>query len=327
MEKSVKLDIIDMTKLYKNGDGVKNIYLQVHEGELLTLLGPSGCGKTTILRTIGGFIDVTSGDITIDGKSIVNLAPEKRPTSMVFQSYNLWPHMTVQQNLEYGLKLRKVPAAERAKRVEEGLALVKMSGFESKYPGQMSGGQQQRIAIARSLLLEPSVLLLDEPFSALDAKIRMQMREELRKIQTDLNITVVFVTHDQEEAMMISDRIVVMSKGHIEQDGSPTEIYNNPATRFVAGFIGEMNFLDNGDGTETGVRPENVTITADTSAEGVKGTVRTIMMLGHYQEITCDTAYGLVKTNVSSEQAATFAPGQEVVLQFSKTYSFKKEEE
>ena len=327
MEKSVKLDIIDMTKLYKNGDGVKNIYLQVHEGELLTLLGPSGCGKTTILRTIGGFIEVTSGDITIDGKSIVNLAPEKRPTSMVFQSYNLWPHMTVQQNLEYGLKLRKVPAAERAKRVEEGLALVKMSGFESKYPGQMSGGQQQRIAIARSLLLEPSVLLLDEPFSALDAKIRMQMREELRKIQTDLNITVVFVTHDQEEAMMISDRIVVMSKGHIEQDGSPTEIYNNPATRFVAGFIGEMNFLDNGDGTETGVRPENVTITGDTSAEGVKGTVRTIMMLGHYQEITCDTAYGLVKTNVSSEQAATFAPGQEVALQFSKTYTFKKEED
>ena len=326
MEKSVKLDIIDMTKLYKNGDGVKNIYLQVHEGELLTLLGPSGCGKTTILRTIGGFIDVTSGDITIDGKSIVNLAPEKRPTSMVFQSYNLWPHMTVQQNLEYGLKLRKVPAAERAKRVEEGLALVKMSGFESKYPGQMSGGQQQRIAIARSLLLEPSVLLLDEPFSALDAKIRMQMREELRKIQTDLNITVVFVTHDQEEAMMISDRIVVMSKGHIEQDGSPKEIYNNPATRFVAGFIGEMNFLDNGDGTETGVRPENVTITSDLAAEGVKGTVRTIMMLGHYQEITCDTAYGLVKANVSSEQAASFAHGQEVVLQFGKTYTFQKEE-
>ena len=327
MENSVKLDIIDMTKLYKNGDGVKNIFLQVKEGELLTLLGPSGCGKTTILRTIGGFIDVTSGDITIDGQSIVNLPPEKRPTSMVFQSYNLWPHMTVQQNLEYGLKLRKVPAAERAKRVEEGLALVKMSGFESKYPGQMSGGQQQRIAIARSLLLEPSVLLLDEPFSALDAKIRMQMREELRKIQTDLNITVVFVTHDQEEAMMISDRIVVMSKGHIEQDGSPNEIYNNPATRFVAGFIGEMNFLDNGDGTETGVRPENVTITADLDADGVKGNVRTIMMLGHYQEITCDTAYGLVKANVSSEQAATFAPGQPVTLQFGKTYTFQKEEE
>ena len=323
---TVKLDIIDMTKLYKNGDGVKNINLQVHEGELLTLLGPSGCGKTTILRTIGGFIELTSGDITIDGQSIVAMPPEKRPTSMVFQSYNLWPHMTVKQNLEYGLKLRKVPAAEREKRVANGLALVKMSGTESKYPGQMSGGQQQRIAIARSLLLEPSVLLLDEPFSALDAKIRMQMREELRKIQTDLNITVVFVTHDQEEAMMISDRIVVMSKGHIEQDASPTEIYNNPATRFVAGFIGEMNFLDNGDGTETGVRPENVTVVADENAEGVKGTVRTIMMLGHYQEITCDTEYGLVKANISSEQAAHFVPGQKVVLQFGRTYTFQKEE-
>ena len=323
---TVKLDIIDMTKLYKNGDGVKNINLQVHEGELLTLLGPSGCGKTTILRTIGGFIELTSGDITIDGRSIVAMPPEKRPTSMVFQSYNLWPHMTVQQNLEYGLKLRKVPAAERAKRVAEGLALVKMSGTESKYPGQMSGGQQQRIAIARSLLLEPSVLLLDEPFSALDAKIRMQMREELRKIQTDLNITVVFVTHDQEEAMMISDRIVVMSKGHIEQDASPTEIYENPATRFVAGFIGEMNFLDNGDGTETGVRPENVTVVAGQDVEGVKGTVRTIMMLGHYQEITCDTEYGLVKANISSEQAAKFAPGQKVTLQFGRTYTFQKEE-
>ena len=324
---TVKLDIIDMTKLYKNGDGVRNINLQVHEGELLTLLGPSGCGQTTILRTIGGFIELTSGDITIDGKSIVAMPPEKRPTSMVFQSYNLWPHMTVKQNLEYGLKLRKVPAAEREKRIAEGLALVKMTGFENKYPGQMSGGQQQRIAIARSLLLEPSVLLLDEPFSALDAKIRMQMREELRKIQTDLNITVVFVTHDQEEAMMISDRIVVMSKGHIEQDASPTEIYENPATRFVAGFIGEMNFLDNGDGTETGVRPENVTVLPGHDAEGIKGTVRTIMMLGHYQEITCDTAYGLVKANVSSEEAARYLPGQQVTLQFGKTYTFQKEEQ
>ena len=327
MENSVKLDIIDMTKLYKNGDGVKNINLQVHEGELLTLLGPSGCGKTTILRTIGGFIELTSGDVTIDGKSVVKLPPEKRPTSMVFQSYNLWPHMTVKQNLEYGLKLRKVPAPEREVRIAEALELVKMSGFETKYPGQMSGGQQQRIAIARSLLLKPSVLLLDEPFSALDAKIRMQMREELRKIQTDLNITVVFVTHDQEEAMMISDRIVVMSKGHIEQEGSPTQIYDNPATRFVAGFIGEMNFLDNGDGTETGVRPENVTVCPGHDADGVQGTVRTIMMLGHYQEITCDTPYGLVKANVSSEEAARYVPGQQVTLQFGKSYVFLKEED
>ena len=202
-----------MTMLYKSGDGVKNINLSVEKGELVTLLGPSGCGKTTILRTVGGFLHNQSGQVLIDGVDVVGLPPEKRPTAMVFQSYNLWPHMTVYENMAFGLKLRKVPKAEQKRRITEMLALIKMPGFEMKYPTQMSGGQQQRIAIGRSLLLQPDVLLLDEPFSALDAKIRSQMREELRKIQTDLNITVVFVTHDQEEAMALSDRIVVMNKG------------------------------------------------------------------------------------------------------------------
>ena len=197
----VKLLIENMTKRYPNGDGVADINLSIYDGEIVTLLGPSGCGKTTILRTIGGFLDVTSGDISIDGKSIVNLPPEKRPTAMVFQSYNLWPHMTIKENLAFGLRLRKVPKPEMEKDIQAMLALVSMSGSEKKYPGQLSGGQQQRIAIARSLLLKPSVLLLDEPFSALDAKIRQQMREELKKIQSDLGITVIFVTHDQEEAM------------------------------------------------------------------------------------------------------------------------------
>ena len=174
-ERSLKLEIRDMTKRYDNGDGVEHINLKIYEGEIVTMLGPSGCGKSTILRTIGGFLDVTDGDILIDNESIVKLPPEKRPTAMVFQSYNLWTHMTVYENLAFGLKLRKIPKDQIRADIDKHLKLVSMSGFEKKYPTQLSGGQQQRIAIARSLLLKPSVLLLDEPFSALDAKIRQQM--------------------------------------------------------------------------------------------------------------------------------------------------------
>jgi putative spermidine/putrescine transport system ATP-binding protein len=293
----------------------------VRKGELMTLLGPSGCGKTTILRTIGGFLECNGGGILIDGKDIVNLPPEKRPTAMVFQSYNLWPHMTVYDNLAFGLKLRKIPKNEIAEQILDVLKLVKMSGTEKKYPNQMSGGQQQRVAIARSLLLKPEVLLLDEPFSALDAKIRMQMREELRKIQTDLDITVVFVTHDQEEAMALSDSTVVMNKGSIEQIGSPYEIYHHPASRYVADFIGEMNFIESKDGAHIAVRPENITVKKGSGGD-LEGLVRNIMMLGHYTELVVETEYGIVKAFLSCAQAESFVRGEKVSLYFSDIRKF-----
>jgi putative spermidine/putrescine transport system ATP-binding protein len=229
--------------------------------------------------------------------------------------------MRVFDNLEFGLKLRKIPRAERARRISEMMALVKMSGMEKKYPGQMSGGQQQRIAIARALLLEPQVLLLDEPFSALDAKIRQQMREELRKIQTDLNITVAFVTHDQEEAMALSDRVVVMNKGNIEQEGSPQDIYHRPQSRYVADFIGEMNFLQMPDKKVLAVRPEHVEVSPGSGGD-LDGYVRTIMMLGHYIEMTVDTDHGIVKAFISDEQAQSFGRGDAVTLRFGRKQEY-----
>lgn len=315
-ERKIKLQIKDMTKKYDNGDGVEHINLDIYEGEIVTFLGPSGCGKTTILRTIGGFLDVTSGDITVDGQSIVNLPPEKRPTAMVFQSYNLWPHMTIYENLAFGLKLRKVPKAEIDTDVKKYLDLVSMPGCEKKYPGQLSGGQQQRIAIARSLLLKPSLLLLDEPFSALDAKIRQQMREELKKIQQDLGITVIFVTHDQEEAMSLSHRIVVMNKGKFEQTGTPAEIYDKPATLHVASFIGEMNFLKK-DGKTIAVRPEDLTVTEGAGGQ-FDATVRTIMLLGHYVVMSAQHGDDIIKCYINRDLSERLKEGDQVSLTVGK---------
>ncbi len=316
-----KLQIKDMKKRYRNGDGVEHINIDVAPGEFLTMLGPSGCGKSTILRTIGGFLQIDEGDILLDGKSIKDLPPEKRPTAMVFQSYNLWPHMTVADNLAFGLRIRRMNKNDIAKKVKDGLALVNMSGTEYKYPTQLSGGQQQRIAIARALLLEPSVLLLDEPFSALDAKIRAQMREELKKIQEELHITVVFVTHDQEEAMVLSHRIVVMNKGVIEQTGTPNEVYDHPASRFVASFIGEMNFVNDGDKV-LAVRPENVLLSEGDKAGIRHGSVRTVMILGHYAEVTVDVNDQIVKAYVTRQEADRFHPHDEVSLQFTKMFEY-----
>lgn len=319
-EKKIKLQLKNMSKKYGNGDGVENINLDIYEGEIVSFLGPSGCGKTTILRAIGGFHDVTGGDITIDGQSIIALPPEKRPTAMVFQSYNLWPHMTIYENLAFGLKLRKLPQSQIDADIKDVLKLVSMTGSEKKYPSQLSGGQQQRIAIARSLLLKPSLLLLDEPFSALDAKIRQQMREELKKIQSDLGITVVFVTHDQEEAMTLSHRIVVMNKGKFAQVGSPTEIYDNPNSKYVASFIGEMNFIEDGDKV-IAVRPEDVNVNIGGNGM-INGKVRTIMVLGHYVSVNVQCGDNVIKCFVSREISDQLEVGDPVGLSFEKYHTF-----
>lgn len=318
-----KLDLINLTKKYKNGDGVENINLHVATGELVTMLGPSGCGKTTILRMIGGFLTPDSGEILLDGKDVVPLPPEKRPTAMVFQNYNLWPHMTVFENLAFGLRLRKTAKKEIERMVQEVLVMVRMDGTEKKFPAQLSGGQQQRIAIARAILLKPSLLLLDEPFSALDAKIRSQMRDELGRIQRELNMTVVFVTHDQEEAMAISHRIVVMNKGAIEQVGTSQEIYDHPNTIFVARFIGNMNFIgQTGSNVLTAVRPEDLSITSAETGADLRGEVLSVTVLGHFIDVRVQTEQGVLRSYATRSERIPYKTGDRVGLKIGRQQTF-----
>ncbi|KAA3656973.1 MAG: ABC transporter ATP-binding protein [Chloroflexi bacterium] len=223
---------------------VDDVSLQIEKGEFVTLLGPSGCGKTTTLRMVAGFEFPTAGDLRLDNKVINNLPPHKRDMSMVFQSYAIFPHLTVFENIAYGLNVKRLPKAEITQRVDRVLDLVELPGFGGRTPEQLSGGQQQRVALARALVMEPKVLLMDEPLSNLDAKLREQMRSEIRRIHQQIGITSMYVTHDQTEAMTMSDRIVVMNEGRIEQVGPPTEIYRRPTSRFVADFIGRANFVD-----------------------------------------------------------------------------------
>jgi putative spermidine/putrescine transport system ATP-binding protein len=238
------LDLNNINKVFTKFVAVDNFNLQVEKGEFVSFLGPSGCGKTTTLRMIAGFETPTSGEILINNTDITPVPPNKRKIGMVFQSYALFPNMTVADNIGFGMKVTGKEKSEIKARVEEMLNLIHMSEFINRYPHQLSGGQQQRVALARALAIKPTVLLLDEPLSALDAKIRVQLRTEIRSIQQKLGITTIYVTHDQEEALSLSDRVVVMNSGHIEQIGTPFEIYNFPKTQFVASFVGTLNMME-----------------------------------------------------------------------------------
>lgn len=244
MEKDVIINLTDVSKAFDGETVLDSINLQIHDKEFVTLLGPSGCGKTTTLRIIGGFETPDSGDVLFDGKSVKNVPPYKRNVNTVFQKYALFPHLNVYENIAFGLKLKRVPKKEIATRVEEMLALVNLKGFEKRHVSTLSGGQQQRVAIARALINKPEVLLLDEPLGALDLKLRKDMQNELKNIQHKTGITFIYVTHDQEEALSMSDTVVVMADGKIQQIGSPTDIYNEPKNAFVADFIGDSNIID-----------------------------------------------------------------------------------
>jgi len=240
----VKVTLTGVSKFFGDFQALDNIDLTIEEGELFFLLGPSGCGKTTTLRIVAGFYKPESGNLFFNDKNILDVPSYKRNVGMVFQNFALWPHMTTYDNIIYGLKVRNVPSTERVERAKKALEMVQMEDFALRYPNQLSGGQQQRIALARAIVTEPDVLLLDEPLSNLDAKLRLETRHEIKRIQSELGITSIYVTHDQEEALSMADNIAVMNKGKIEQIGSPREIYEKPNNRFVAGFIGETNFVE-----------------------------------------------------------------------------------
>ncbi|MGY3568087.1 ABC transporter ATP-binding protein [Sinomonas sp. RB5] len=297
--RSAGLEIRTLRKVLGGRTIIDSLDMAVQPGELVSLLGPSGCGKTTTLRMIAGFLTPDEGSIRVGGREVAHLGPEQRPSAMVFQNYALWPHMTVAKNVGFPLKLRRRPKAEIAERVDAALALVNLLHHRDSRPARISGGEQQRTALARALVQEPELLLLDEPLSNLDAKLRVKVREDIREIQQRLDITTLIVTHDQEEAMSMSDRIAVMNSGRIEQFSTPADLYRAPATEFVATFIGSLNRLKGsirdgrlvpGSGM-AGVRPEDVVFTADllgTDGSGsgwAPATVDRVVPHGHFAEL------------------------------------------
>jgi putative spermidine/putrescine transport system ATP-binding protein len=299
------LELENLTKQFGQQTAVDGLWLGVEKGEIVSLLGPSGCGKTTTLQMIAGFVEPTSGAIRLESRDLLAVRPAQRGLGIVFQSYALFPHMTVTQNVSFGLEMQGVAAAERARRVGETLELVGLASFAGRFPRQLSGGQQQRVALARALVIRPPILLLDEPLSNLDAKLREEMQIELRQIQRTVGTTTLLVTHDQAEAMALSDRIVVMNHGRAEQIGPPHEAYERPATPFVASFLGRTNLVDG-----KAVRPEKISF----GAAGLTGTVRTRIFQGNHWLYQVETARGLITVIRQNTGEAMPQEGVEVHL-------------
>ena len=349
MSNNTIISFENVNKFYEDTHVLKNINFEIEKGKFYTLLGPSGCGKTTILRIIAGFTDVSNGKVTLNGADVTNLPPNKRKVNTVFQDYALFPHMNVFENIAFGLRLKKTPENNIKEKVADALKMVQLSGYENREISQMSGGQQQRVAIARALVNEPEVLLLDEPLSALDLKLRTDMQYELRELQQRLGITFIFVTHDQEEALAMSDEIFVMSKGEIVQSGTPVDIYDEPINRFVADFIGESNIVDGvmkedylvefvgkefecadagmrpNEKVEIVIRPEDLTLT---SIENGKLTVEvdTQLFRGVHYEIICYDENGnewmihsTRKAEVGSKVGLYFEPQDIHVMRFGES--------
>jgi putative spermidine/putrescine transport system ATP-binding protein len=324
---------VSLTSVSKHFDDVKavdQLNLDVKAGEFFSMLGPSGSGKTTVLRLIAGFETVTQGKISIEGLDVTELAPFDRPVNTVFQDYALFPHMTIQENVEYGLRTRKVAKPERARQASEAIDSVKLSHVAQRLPHQLSGGQRQRIALARALVLRPKVLLLDEPLGALDKQLREEMQVELKRIQREAGITFIFVTHDQEEAMRMSDRIAVFNEGRVEQIGTPQEVYEKPATRFVAGFLGVSNILAGdiaqqvtGKHDTVNIRPERIWLEPENyqiknEETGVTGTIIEAAYIGANTIYVLETQIGvrITVTRLNEElpaQSANFVAGDRVM--------------
>ena len=349
MSNNTIISFENVNKFYEDTHVLKNINFEIEKGKFYTLLGPSGCGKTTILRIIAGFTDVSNGKVTLNGEDVTKLPPNKRKVNTVFQDYALFPHMNVFENIAFGLRLKKTPENIIKEKVADALKMVQLSGYENREISQMSGGQQQRVAIARALVNEPEVLLLDEPLSALDLKLRTDMQYELRELQQRLGITFIFVTHDQEEALAMSDEIFVMSKGEVVQSGTPVDIYDEPINRFVADFIGESNIVDGvmkedylvefvgkefecadagmrpNEKVEIVIRPEDLTLT---SIEKGKLTVEvdTQLFRGVHYEIICYDENGnewmihsTRKAEVGSKVGLYFEPQDIHVMRFGES--------